>query len=298
MRTSMRGVSLVSAMKCPAVLSPAVLSCGLLACALVCTLATPAFASGSGDEKAVSPLVAAAKASTASTSSARPDSDRKVFTNDDIDRMWPKAASASTGANAAPQPARAAAAEGRVAAAPLDPQRDPLWYAQQIDALTAELDGLAEREARLRDFRATGDRTGLRSGLDIYAPCEGITTDNQVQNLAIRRGEIQAQLASLEDTAQRNDLDPGVIRDAPAILAASQKQPTAGELRESLEARHERLAAELSATRDELAGMSDEAAAHGATLQQPTAGRGGNMTTDLIQTLDRRAREIAGELEK
>jgi hypothetical protein len=288
MRMSMRVVSLVPV---------------FFASVLVCS--GPAFGAGAGSEdgKADSTVVVAAKASVASAAAAvaRPDRDRKVFTNDDVERMWPKAAAPSV-AVAARGASRGMTEAGsrnvRAVAVVVSPERDPVWYAQQLMALTAELDSIAAREERLRAFRTTGDVTGLRVGLGIYAPCEGISTDNEIQQLALRRQENQAQIAGLEDMAQSYGLEPGVVRDAPGILAASVKPMTAGEERAASEERQARLAAELDATRGELAGMSAEARSQRAVLLQPSAGWGGNMTTDLIGTLDRRAGEIQGELEK
>jgi hypothetical protein len=289
MRISMRAVSLVPV---------------VLALVVVCAVAGSAFGSGAGagDGKADSAVVAAAKSSAAAAfSAARPDRDRKVYTNDDLERMWPKSAapSATVAARASERGASAEDSRSvRAVAVVVSPERDPVWYAQQLVALTSELDGLAAREERLRAFRKTGDAAGLRVGLGIYAPCEGISTDNEIQQLALRREEIQAQIAGLEDMAQRYDLEPGVVRDAPAILAASEKPLTASEERAASEERQARLAAELDATRGELEGMAAEAAGQRAVLLQPAAGWGGNMTTDLIETLDRRAGEIQGELEQ
>jgi hypothetical protein len=58
------------------------------------------------------------------------------------------------------------------------------------------------------------------------------------------------------------------------------------------------LADELSATQEQLAAMSEQAAALGANLLPPTPGYGGNMTTDLIERLDNRANEIQSALEQ
>ena len=139
---------------------------------------------------------------------------------------------------------------------------------------------------------------GVRLGLQLNAPCEGITTDNEIEQLALRRQDIEQQLASLEDTAHENDMPPAVIRDAPAILAAAQKPLTPEEERKLLAERQAQLANELSATQEELAAMSEQAAALGANLLPPTPGYGGNMTTDLIERLDNRAAEIQSALEQ
>jgi hypothetical protein len=184
------------------------------------------------------------------------------------------------------------------AAVPVPPERDPLWYAQQIESLTAQRDRIAQKEYSLRQYRQAGTGTGLRFGLNLYAPCEGFTTDNEIQQLALERQQIDQQLAALEDTAHRNDLEPGILRDAPVILAAAQKPPTPEEIQAALKERQAQLLSELSATQNELADMSAEAAALNAALLTPTPGWGGNMTTDLLDTLDRRAGEIKAALDE
>jgi hypothetical protein len=95
----------------------------------------------------------------------------------------------------------------------------------------------------------------------LNAPCDGITTDNEISNLGQRRAEIEQQIAALEDTAQQNDMSPAIIRDAPEILAAAQTPLTPAGERSLLAERQARLADELSATQNELAGMSEQATA-------------------------------------
>ena len=75
----------------------------------------------------------------------------------------------------------------RLVTEPLPPEKDPLWYAQQLAALSAEFDATSIKEERLRQFRTTGSAPGVRIGLQLNAPCEGITTDNEIAQLAIRR---------------------------------------------------------------------------------------------------------------
>ena len=274
MRIPMRAISLLPA---------------VLALVLFCGISIPAFASG--DDKPADPA--------ASKPAARPDREKKVYTNDDIDRMWPKQ-SASTDISRASQSQNRAAANSRTAAslvsAPLPAEKDPLWYAQQLAALSAELDQTAAKEQTLREFRANGSAPGARIGLQLNAPCEGYTTDNAIAQLAFRREEIQQQIAALDLTAHDNGVPPGVLRDAPAILAAAQKPPSPAEQQAALEERQLLLADQLADTQDELSGMSAEAAAARATLQQPTPGFGGNMTTDLIERLDNRVADIQSAL--
>ena len=263
----------------------------ILALAVLFGISIPAFASG--DDKSAAPSSAAAK-----NAAPVPDREKKVYTNDDIDRMWPKPklSVARTPIQVTTTP-RATS----VANQPLTPEKDPLWYAQQVAALEAQLGQIATREENLREFRTSGSTDtlpGIRVGLQLNAPCDGFTTDNEIFNLEQRRAEIEQQIAAQEDTAQQNDMPPAIIRDAPEILAAAQNRLTPAEERALLAERQAQLADELNATQNELASMSEQATALGANLQPPTPGFGGNMTTDLIERLDNHANEIQGALDQ
>jgi hypothetical protein len=279
MRIPMRAISLASAS---------------LALILLSGISIPAFASGN-DKSAASSSAAAKNAAPV------PDREKKVYTNDDIDRMFPKPKLSVVSSSRMPIQVAATPRAKSVANQPLTPEKDPLWYAQQVAALEAELGQIATREESLREFRAsrsTDAPPGMRTGLQLNAPCDGITTDNEVSNLGQRRAEIELQIVALEDTAQQNDMSPSIIRDSPEILAAAQNPLTPAEERALLADRQAQLEDELNATQNELAGMSEQATALGANLQRPTPGFGGNMTTDLIERLDNRASGIQGALDQ
>ena len=279
MRIPMRAISLASAS---------------LAVVLLSGISIPAFALG--DDK--SPATTSA---TAKNAAPAPDREKKVYTNDDIDRMWPKPKLSVVSTSRAPIQVAATPRPRSVTNEPLTPEKDPLWYAEQVAALEAELGQIAMSEEGLREFRASGSTDtlpGTRIGLQLNAPCDGFTTDNQISNLEQRRAEIEQQIAALEDTAQQNDMPLAIIRDAPEILAAAQNPLTPAQERFEIAEREAQLANELNATQDELAGMSEQATALGANLQPPTPGFGGNMTTDLIERLDNRASEIQGALDQ
>jgi len=277
MRTSMRPVSLIAA---------------VLALLLFCGIAIPVFASGDGKSPAsVSPPKNAATA---------PDREKKVYTNDDIDRMWPKESFAVVSASQV-QAGDTAPDGATLIIQPVSPEKDPLWYAKQVIVLEAELDRIANKEERDLEFRASGSTRvlpGVHIGLRLNAPCEGITTDNEIAQLDLRRQEIEEQLAAIADTARENDFPPGIIRDAPVILEAAQTPLTPDGERRALAERQALLIDQLSATQDELSYMSDQAAAVGANLQPATPGFGGNMTTDLIERLDNRASQIQVALDQ
>src|SRR5579862_5395612 len=180
-------------------------------------VSAPVFASG--DDKSPAPASAGSK-------NAAPDREKKVYTNEDIDRMWPKPKLSAVSASRAQNQPVAVSRATAVAAQPLSPEKNPLWYASQVAALEDELASIAASEERLREFRTSGSTDtppGTRVGLQLNAPCDGFTTDNEIQQLALRRAQIEQQIAALEDTTQQNDMPPAVIRDAPEILAAAQK---------------------------------------------------------------------------
>jgi hypothetical protein len=266
----------------------------VLAVLLFCGVSLPVFASG--DDKSPVPVSAASK-----NTAARPDREKKVYTNDDIERIRANPRGSLIIVSQSQNQVAETPGAATITVQPVSPEKDPLWYAEQVAMLEAELGRIANKEERLGEFRASGSASmlpGVRLGLQLNAPCQGITTDNEIEQLALRRQEIEQQLAALEDTAHENDLPPGIIRDAPAILAAAEKPLTPEEQRKLLAEREAELARELNATQDELVSMSEQAATLGANLQRPTPGFGGNMTTDLIERLDNRANEIQTALEQ
>jgi hypothetical protein len=282
MRSSIRAVSFFSA---------------VLAAFLPCIIAYPVFASGE-DKPATASI-------TPSGTVVRPDREKKVYTNDDIDRMWPKEQAAASEsqpypANASTPPAarRSAALSRAAGVATVLPSREsnPVWYAAQVAALYAELDSLSNREESLRDFRATGSDAGVTVGLQFDAPCEGITTDNSIQQLAVRRREIEQQLNDLQETAQQNGVPPAVFQDPSEILQAARKPLSPGQERAALMERQSELTAKLDGVQNQLADMSNQAAAQGIVLLPPTPAWGGNLTTNRIQSLDQRANQLQNAL--
>jgi hypothetical protein len=290
MRNKFRAVSLFAA---------------VLAVILSSVIAIPAFASG--DDKPATPasIATVPPATSAVRTATRPDREKKVYTNDDIDQMWPKEQAA---ANPAQPPVAtnsdavqvrrpvAVSRAARVMIVPVSPQQDPLWYATQVQALNAELDSISSREASLRDFRATGGGPGLTIGLQFDAPCDGITTDNAIAQLELRRQEIELQIDALQDTARQNGVSAAVFQDPTAILQAAQRPLSPGQERAALRERQSDLIGKLDGVQNQLANMSNEAAAQGITLLPVTPNWGGNLTTNLIQSLDGRTAQLQNAL--
>jgi hypothetical protein len=230
--------------------------------------------------------------------SPKPDSQKKTWTNDDVARLNPEfdanrpaqtaaaETAPSSASSAAPAQSALQASIAVVSVAPLDPQQDPQWYAQQLDPLEAELDGIAAREAQLRQFRATS--SGLPTGLVLGAPCEGISTDNLISQLNARRQEISQEIDALGDTARRNGVPPGILVEGRG-RARIVSQSNSGDQRAALAQQAREAADELAQIRGTVAGMQEQLSAQGIAMLPVTPGNGGNMTTDLLNQLDSRA---------
>jgi hypothetical protein len=286
MRNKMPAVSLFSA---------------ILAVILSAVIASPAFAAGDDKPASPAPTATYAPSATPTPSATRPDREKKVYTNDDIDQMWPKEQGAANAAPTAsanalgPAQVRRSFSVSRAARARIvqvSPERDPVRYAAQMEALNVELDSISSREASLRDFRATGTGPGLTIGLQFDAPCDGITTDNAIAQLEMRRREIEEQIDELQVAARQNGVSPAVFQNPAEILQAAQKPLSPGQERAELRERQSELIGKLDGVQNQLAGMSNAAAAQGITLLPVTPNWGGNLTTNRIQSLDERASQI------
>lgn len=229
--------------------------------------------------------------------SPKPDTQqRKVWTNDDVERLNPDFVAASGkqvngGSSAASTivvtPDLAKARSTMVASeAPLAPERDPAWYGQQMGILQSELSAVESRANELRNFRNTA--AGLQTGLTLNAPCTGITTDNLIANLEAQRQEILAQIDGLGDLARTNGLPPGILVEGRGLVQTS-VQPTVEEQRTALTSLTQAATEQLAEVHGTVASMHYQASSLHANLQQPTPGFGGNPTTDLLTRLDSRA---------
>jgi len=230
---------------------------------------------------------------------AKPDEQKKVWTNDDVARLNPEfvavAAKPAAGGSTAAASAVITPLGPKLApvivpaAAPGDPQQDPAWYGAQLENLQADLAAIEGREQQLQDFRNTA--TGLPTGLILNAPCTGITTDNLIANLDAERQAILVQIDALEDLARRHGLAPGAFEARGAAPPSPAEERAA--VKQVLQDRTAQLA-EIQAT---VASMQDQAASLHATLQPPTPGFGGNMTTDLLERLDDRAAAAQADID-
>ena len=247
----------------------------------------------------IAPTVALAGGGTPAPASPqpRPATEKKIWTNEDVEALGPRfEAPSQPGQTAQPTPSAAASAGVGMAAsaAPLPPEKDPLWYSQQLESLESELADVSAHEAALQNFRATSK--GLPTGLNVSAPCEGITTDNLIAQLDARRQELEAEIDALGDTARANDMAPGILVDGRGrvnpdvpLSPAIQRAQIEAQLRESSD--------ELAATQDTVSAMNSDAASQNITLLQPDTNWGGNLTTNMQQNLYDRQGELQGQVD-
>jgi hypothetical protein len=257
-----------------------------LACAaLLCVgIAIPAAAGGGPTNLPASP---------------KPDIQKKVWTNDDVEQLNPEFApgrapkTSASSVTALPARSLESAPATPTSVAPLEPQQDPRWYGQQVTALDDELAAIDSREEQLREFRSTS--AGLPTGLALNAPCEGITTDNLIAQLESRRQEIARQIDGLDDLARENNLPPGILVEGRDLELPSSR-PSAEEQRAEVTDMVRDASEQLAQVQGVVDGMHDQLSQQGITLLEPKPGEGGNMTTDLLDRLDSRADILQTEI--
>jgi len=237
-------------------------------------------------------------------SKPQPDLAAKVYTNDDLG--WRSATPVPAGevqpgqtSDAISIPGSSSANQSSAASASTPPppsvlssERDPQWYAQQQAHLEAQLAAIESKQEQLRDFRASGSTQSVSTGLVLNAPCEGITTDNEIAQLGAQSQAINQQIDELDDAARTNGLSSSVIAQTSA---AGERRPTPEQEREHLAARYRQLSGEISETQDAVADMQQQAASQNINLLPSRPGEGGNMTTDLLSRLADRSEDLQNE---
>jgi len=232
----------------------------------------------------VSGIAFAGGATPSASPHPKPDRQVKVWTNEDVEALGPRFAPANEAVPVVPGAAAEVTASG--VRAPLPSEQNPQWYAQQLVLLETELasvsDQLSDTSSLSRQFRAAS--ASVQTGLNIVAPCQGITTDNFIALLETRRQEILEQIDALGDTARANGMPPGILVEGRGRVSAV-TPATPEEQARALVEHYESLSDQLADTRLTIASMHADAASQGATLLQPRARWGGNMTTNLLQNL-------------
>jgi hypothetical protein len=130
---------------------------------------------------------------------------KKVWTNDDLKRLPSEPVANTKGDASAESPADQKANE------PYRREKDPQWYARQLEPLRREL---AAVEANLRGLSAA--RKSGKGGTDavnLDQEEEGVTTDSQITVLQRRRDQLLKRIDELEEQARHHDILPGVLRE-------------------------------------------------------------------------------------
>ncbi len=159
--------------------------------------------------------VPAAAASQTQTPQAKKE--KKVWTNEDLEELRGKVQLSVIGqpptetpAGSGEQPAATDLEKSGAKTERYVRAKDPKRYSEQIAALRAEIHRIDGEIHQLREFRASA-RTS-QGGLVLGQSNIPLTPENQIQQLAAQRREVQRQIDALEDQARRNNISPGAIR--------------------------------------------------------------------------------------
>jgi len=239
------------------------------------------------------PALALAAGGASARAAARPKADQvvKVWTNEEVEALGPRFQPTEQGQV---ETAAANVLRAPELASPTAPKRNPRWYAQQLASLESELDAVSTEEGQLRHYRETS--TGLQPGLNIYAPCIGVGTDNLISELDARRQEIEQEIDQLADTARENGVAPGVLVEGRGRVAA-EAVPTPQQERVQLVQDYRRLSNELLDTQLTVIGMRDDAEAHHETLLQPDPRWGNLMTSNYLNDIYNHQNQLEGQID-
>jgi hypothetical protein len=206
----------------------------LISAGLIFALAVPAMAGDAATKDKDKDSVAT------SAPRPKPAAEKKIYTNEDLEALAARYG-ASTVGQAAPQalpaplaarPIPAQSIASRTVIVTLPPEKDPARYARDYAALEAAIDAIDSEVAQLRNFRASdaapgAETPGVTVGLDLYAPCNGISTDNKIANLLQQRAALELEISNLEDTAQANGIRLGQLLSAASAAESGAAAPSA-----------------------------------------------------------------------
>jgi hypothetical protein len=147
-----------------------------------------------------------------STSPRLDAAEQKIWTNDDIPLLRQLAPISIIGerlsvpANVAEAPSIEAAAANQ----PYVKELDPRWYAEQRQALQAQIDADEEQIREVQAIRQTGD--GITDAIPLDKEAPGLSPEATVDILQKQVAQLEAQIDDLQDLARRNGIDPAVVR--------------------------------------------------------------------------------------
>jgi len=253
-------------------------------CCAALILLLPAPASAGGDDK------------DSPSARPRPDRPKRVYTNDDLQMPGALPVAVSIAAPAEVEPAPTVSpVRPRAQVGPYVPEKDPVWYAEQVASLEAELARVDADQQHLRTFWNNG--YAPTTGLILNAPCETISTNDRIAQLDDRHREIEIQLDALNDAAKRNGISRDISSQASEILEASRVQASVSSqgVRTNLRSQLTQAEEELAQTQGVVTAMEADTSSRNMTLLQPN-GIAGSMTADLLQRLNARAAALQDQI--
>lgn len=138
--------------------------------------------------------------------------EQKTWTNDDSPLLRQSAPISIIGNRSAVQ-ANVREAPSTEAAATNQPyvkELDPPWYAEQRQALQAQIDADQEQIREVQEIRQTGD--GITGAIPLDKEAPGLSPEATVEILQDEVAQLEAQIDDLQDLARRNGTDPAVAR--------------------------------------------------------------------------------------
>ncbi|MGD0840972.1 MAG: hypothetical protein ABSA32_07440 [Candidatus Acidiferrales bacterium] len=174
---------------------------------------------------AVRPANLRAQAPSASTGSQTPGASqapapapaatqKKVWTNDDLDQLRDQGGISVIGKSSAPNaatPQNGPAQPAKPAVAPkLPKEKDPEWYKEQLAPLYTALDRINSEIAAAQS--AVDGETRGDAGVSMGARAPAGTPQEQLVALQKQQQDIQTKIDNLLDQARHNDLPPGDLR--------------------------------------------------------------------------------------
>ena len=138
--------------------------------------------------------------------------EQKIWTNEDIPllRQFSPISIIGDSSSSQADAAERASVEATAANQPYVRELDPRWYAEQRQALQAQIDANEEQIRETQAIRQTGD--GITDAIPLDKEAPGLSPEATVEILQGEVVQLEAQMDDLQDLARRNGMDPAVAR--------------------------------------------------------------------------------------
>ncbi len=158
------------------------------------------------------PAPAAPGASKARTVLTMDTAAKKTWTNDDIPFLR-EIAPITILSPSSPAQASVAETVGGAAPSATEPyvkEGDPRWYAEQRQALQAQVEADQEQIREIQEIRDTG--VGITDAIPLDKEAPGITPEATVEILQDEIAQIESQIGALQDLARINGIPAAAVR--------------------------------------------------------------------------------------